>query len=146
MDASSEEPMKKRIFFSVGEPSGDLHASNLILDFKNRGDDSEFEFFGYGGPKMADAGCDLMEDLTQHAVMFLTGIFSKLAKFRRLLNNADEAFQSQQVDLVVLVDYSGFNWHVAKRAKKAWDSGCLLRNSSDVGLGTLACSQNAKKR
>ena len=109
---------RRRIFFSVGEPSGDLHASNLIFDFQNSESGNEYEFFGYGGPKMAQAGCELMEDLTQHAVMFLSGIFSKIAKFRRLLNEAERVFESQKVDLVVLVDYSGFNWHVAKRAKK----------------------------
>lgn len=109
---------KKRIFFSVGEASGDLHASNLILDLKTIRPDFDFTFFGYGGPKMADVGCNLLEDLTQHAVMFLTGIFSKIAKFRRLLKQAEEVFKNQQVDLVVLIDYSGFNWHVARRAKK----------------------------
>lgn len=109
---------RRRIFFSVGEPSGDLHASNLILDFGAADPETEYEFFGYGGPKMAQVGCRLMEDLTQHAVMFLTGIFSKIAKFRRLLNDAEEVFKNQQVDLVILIDYSGFNWHVAKRAKK----------------------------
>ncbi|MEC9093555.1 MAG: lipid-A-disaccharide synthase [Planctomycetota bacterium] len=108
----------KRIFFSVGEPSGDLHASNLILDFKASSSESEFDFFGFGGPKMAQAGCDLMEDLTQHAVMFLTGVLSKIIKFKRLLSQAEAVFSTQRVDLVVLIDYSGFNWHIAKRAKK----------------------------
>ncbi len=121
---------KKRIFFSVGEPSGDLHASNLILDLKKQlnerdsGDQqindksSAIEFTGFGGPKMSDVGCELLEDLTQHAVMFLSGVISKYAKFRRLLKDAEKVFRSESIDLVVLIDYSGFNWHVAKAAKK----------------------------
>lgn len=67
---------------------------------------------------MEQSGCRLLEDLTQHAVMFLSGIFSRIAKFRRLLRDAEEVFRSQQVDLVVLIDYSGFNWHVAQRARR----------------------------
>lgn len=125
---------KKRIFFSVGEPSGDLHASNLILDLKkqfderqdcdqgspllNANDSASIEFTGFGGPKMAAVGCELLEDLTQHAVMFLSGVISKYAKFRRLLKDADKVFASEPIDLVVLIDYSGFNWHIAKAAKK----------------------------
>ena len=121
---------KKRIFFSVGEPSGDLHASNLILDLKKQFDErdlksqeigdnsSAIEFTGFGGPKMSAVGCELLEDLTQHAVMFLSGVISKYAKFRRLLKDAEKVFRSESIDLVVLIDYSGFNWHVAKAAKK----------------------------
>lgn len=118
----------KKIFFSVGEPSGDLHASNLIIDLNQRfnafGDQAKssskevLEFTGFGGPKMAAAGCELLEDLTQHAVMFLAGVLSKIAKFRRLLRDAESVFKTGEIDLVVLIDYSGFNWHVAKRAKK----------------------------
>ena len=120
VDQTTKKTMdQKRIFFSVGEPSGDLHASNLILDFRNQAPvNTDFEFFGFGGPKMADVGCHLLEDMTQHAVMFLSGVLAKIAKFRRLLRQAEEVFSSQQVDLVILIDYSGFNWHVARRAKK----------------------------
>ena len=43
-----------RIFFSVGEPSGDIHGANLIRQLKSR--HKEIECVGYGGPKMAAAG------------------------------------------------------------------------------------------
>ncbi len=51
-----------KIFFSVGEPSGDLHGANLIRELRSRRPD--WEFVGYGGPRMAAAGCELHEDLT----------------------------------------------------------------------------------
>ena len=105
----------KRIFFSVGEPSGDLHASNLILDLDRKASRAglQLKCFGFGGPKMAGVGCELLEDLTQHAVMFLSGVISKIAKFRQLLRDADQVFAKGEVDVVVLIDYSGFNWLVA---------------------------------
>ncbi|MFM7071075.1 MAG: lipid-A-disaccharide synthase, partial [Planctomycetota bacterium] len=56
-----------KIFFSVGEPSGDLHGGNLIRELRKRC--PELQAVGYGGPKMAAAGCVLHEDLTRLAVM-----------------------------------------------------------------------------
>ena len=63
-----------RVFFSVGEPSGDLHGANLIRALRSRHDD--WEFVGYGGPKMAAAGCRLHADLTQLAVMWVAQVIS----------------------------------------------------------------------
>lgn len=57
-----------RIFFSVGEPSGDLHGSNLIRRFNAA--DPDIECVGFGGPKMLEAGCDLHYDLTQKRSCF----------------------------------------------------------------------------
>lgn len=104
-----------RIFFSVGEPSGDLHGSNLIRDLQAANPD--FEFVGFGGPKMKAAGCELIYDLTQMAVMFLSKVIANLRFFFGLVDQADEYFANNKVDAVVLIDYPGFNWHVAKKAK-----------------------------
>ena len=104
-----------KIFFSVGEPSGDLHGANLIRALSQRHPD--WKFVGYGGPKMAEAGCRLNADLTQLAVMWVLQVIQNYHKFRRLLREADEYFREQRPDLVILIDYPGFNWHIARRAK-----------------------------
>ena len=104
-----------RIFFSVGEPSGDLHGSNLIRHLQAANPD--FEFVGFGGPKMEAAGCELIYDLTQLAVMFLSKVIANLRFFFGLVDQADEYFANNEVDAVVLIDYPGFNWHIAKKAK-----------------------------
>ncbi len=105
-----------RIFFSVGEPSGDLHAANLIQELKQHV--SDLQVTGYGGPRMAAAGCDLHYDLTQLAVMFLSGAVKNLATFLQLIAAADRYFEQHAVDAVVLINYSGFNWWIARKAKK----------------------------
>jgi lipid-A-disaccharide synthase len=105
-----------RIFLSVGEPSGDLHGSNLVRRLKQH--DDSIECVGFGGPKMAAAGCDIHYDLTQMAVMFFWEVVKKLRFFFRLVDQAEEYFQQNKVDAVVLIDYPGFNWHIAKRAEK----------------------------
>jgi lipid-A-disaccharide synthase len=104
-----------RIFFSVGEPSGDLHAANLIAALRARQPD--VEFLGLGGPKMAAAGCHLLFDMTQLAVMGLFAPLANLARFWRVLRHAKASLRDQRPDAVLLIDYPGFNWHVAAAAK-----------------------------
>jgi lipid-A-disaccharide synthase len=105
-----------RIFFSVGEPSGDLHAANLIRAL--RAERPDLECTGYGGPKMQEAGCRLHVDLTALAVMWILRVLLNLHKFVALLNRADRYFVAERPDAVVLVDYPGFNWWIARRAKR----------------------------
>jgi lipid-A-disaccharide synthase len=104
-----------KLFFSVGEPSGDLHGANLIRAFERQHPD--WQFVGYGGPKMAEAGCELHADLTQLAVMWIARALVNLHKFIALLIAADGYFRDEKPDAVVLIDYPGFNWWIARRAK-----------------------------
>ncbi len=105
-----------KIFFSVGEPSGDLHGANLIGELRAR--QADIEMVGYGGPRMARAGCVLHEDLTEFAVMWFLRAILNLHRFWDLVGRADRYFCHQRPDAVVLIDYPGFNWWIARRAKK----------------------------
>lgn len=104
-----------RIFFSVGEPSGDLHGANLIRALRARRPD--VECVGYGGPKMAEAGCRLHADLTALAVMWFARVLINIHKFLLLASRADRYFRHEKPDAVILIDYPGFNWWIAWRAK-----------------------------
>jgi lipid-A-disaccharide synthase len=104
-----------KLFFSVGEPSGDLHGANLIRAFQRQ--HADWEFVGYGGPRMAEAGCQLHADLTQLAVMWIARVLVNLHKFIGLLVRADRHFRDERPDAVILIDYPGFNWWIARRAK-----------------------------
>jgi len=103
------------IFFSVGEPSGDLHGANLIRQLRELC--PNIEAVGYGGPKMAEAGCRLHADLTALAVMWFSRAIANLHKFWDLASRADRYFRHHRPDAVVLIDYPGFNWWIARRAK-----------------------------
>ncbi|MBX9788268.1 MAG: lipid-A-disaccharide synthase [Pirellulales bacterium] len=103
------------IFFSAGEPSGDLHAANLVRAIRGRV--PEAQFVGYGGPRMAAAGCQLHADLTSLAVMWFARALLNLHRFWDLASRADRYFAHHPPDAVVLVDYPGFNWWIARRAK-----------------------------
>jgi lipid-A-disaccharide synthase len=103
------------IFFSAGEPSGDLHGANLIRQLQMKY--PQVQAVGYGGPLMEAAGGRLHADLTALAVMGFLPVLSMLHKFRRLIGRADEYFRRQRPDAVVLIDFPGFNWWIARRAK-----------------------------
>lgn len=108
--------MPKTLFFSVGEPSGDQHSGRLIRAIKKRAPDVHVR--GFGGPDMRAAGCRVDLDLTQHAVVGLLEVLPKLRQFFAFADQAEDVFRAGDVDGVVLVDFPGFNWHIAKRAKK----------------------------
>lgn len=105
-----------KIFFSAGEPSGDQHAAGLIRELRSRS--AELEFEGFGGPEMKEADCHLLYPLTDLAVMGFLRVVPMLAKFRRLVIQAEKHFDESAPDAVVLVDFPGFNWWIAKAAKK----------------------------
>ena len=104
------------IFFSVGEPSGDLHAAKLAAELKQRV--PGLECSGFGGPLMEAAGCRLIYRLTDLAVMGILPVIPLLFKFLRLIWQARRNFREQRPDAVVLVDFQGFNWWIARSAKK----------------------------
>lgn len=106
-----------KIFFSVGEPSGDEHAAHLIEELRWRQPD--LEVCGFGGPEMQKAGCDLHYQMTDLAVMGFLRVVPLISKFYRLARQAETFFKAERPDAVVLVDFPGFNWHIAKRAKAA---------------------------
>ena len=104
------------IFFSAGEPSGDLHAAKLVSELKRQV--PGLECSGFGGPLMESAGCRLLYRLTDLAVMGILPVIPLLAKFIRLVSQARRFFEAHRPDAVVLVDFPGFNWWIARRAKK----------------------------
>ncbi|MEO1994947.1 MAG: lipid-A-disaccharide synthase [Planctomycetaceae bacterium] len=105
------------LFFSVGEPSGDQHAAHLIHELKRRRPD--LRCTGYGGPLMRQAGCELDYRLTDLAVMGFVRVLPLLWRFIQLVRQADRKLKTQRPDAVILVDFPGFNWWIARKAKAA---------------------------
>ena len=102
------------VFFSAGEPSGDEHAAALLDQLRRQ--HPRLQASGLGGPHLAQAGCRLLADMTQLAVMWFARALWHLPRFYRLFRQARAHLQAQRPDAVVLVDYPGFNWHVARAA------------------------------
>ncbi len=105
------------VFFSVGEPSGDQHAAHLITELKRQR--PELRASGFGGPLMDRAGCGLLFPLTTMAVMGPFQTIPLIWKFFKLVQQAEEYFKRHRPDVVVLIDFPGFNWWIASKAKAA---------------------------
>jgi lipid-A-disaccharide synthase len=104
------------LFISAGEPSGDLHGANLIRELKTL--DPSIRISCFGGDRMAAAGGQLIYPLSKHSVMGIANVLKQIFTFIRLLKQAEEFFRRERPDLLVVIDYPGFHWKLAKRAQK----------------------------
>jgi len=105
-----------RVFFSAGEPSGDHHAALLVEALRARL--PEVECIGLGGPRMEAAGCRLVADLTRLAVMWFLRVILSIHRFVDLARRAERSFLDSPPDICVLVDFPGFHWWLAWRARR----------------------------
>jgi lipid-A-disaccharide synthase len=105
-----------KIFFSAAEPSGDKLCAKLITALKQTG--HNFEFSGFGGQAMAEAGCSLILNTTQRAAMTYKA-FGQIFFFYKAVKIARKFFAASKPDLVVVCDSPSFNFHIAKAAKEA---------------------------
>ena len=104
-----------RVFVSANEPSGDAHGASMVRALKEMHPD--IECVGIGGPKMAAAGCELIEDTVDRAVMTHKAI-AHVGYYYRLIKRVGRYLREHPVDLVVVCDSPAFNFHVAKAAKR----------------------------
>jgi lipid-A-disaccharide synthase len=105
-----------RVFVSAGEPSGDIHGANLVRALRQA--HPGIEVVGFGGERMAAAGCRLIYPLCDLAVMGLGAIVTNLPNYYRILGLARDEFRQRKPDALILIDYPGFHWWLAGCAKK----------------------------
>jgi lipid-A-disaccharide synthase len=105
-----------RYFISTGEPSGDLHAGNLVRRIRSL--DPSAEFSGLGGNNLTAAGCPLIHPLADDPIMGFVNAIRAVPKLLGVLARVKEEWRRNRPDVVVTIDYPGFHWHLAKAAKK----------------------------
>jgi len=104
-----------KYFIIAGEASGDLHASHLMRELKNRDGDADFSFFG--GDLMAHEGGTLLKHYREMAFMGLFPVIFNLHKIKRNFTLAEQKLLEFKPDVLILVDYPGFNLRMAEFAK-----------------------------
>src|SRR5690606_39131280 len=105
------------ILLSAGEPSGDLHGAAVAAALRRRWPSARL--FGLGGPLMAEAGVELLEDVRRLAVMGFVEVAGRLPFFVRLLRRVQREMVRRGTDLVVPIDYPGFNLRLAPAARRS---------------------------
>jgi lipid-A-disaccharide synthase len=98
-------------FLIAGETSGDQLAAELVQQWRLRR--SGLRFSGAGGPAMAAAGVQLSVDLTTHSVIGLWEVIRRYRTFRRLFHQLLDQCVAERPDIVVGIDYGGFNLRFA---------------------------------
>ena len=134
-----------QILISAGEASGEMYGAQLIEALRRASvgtglrpvqverssaatsadggaratlADLSLQFFGAGGDRMRDAGCEIIVDAKDLAVVGITEILSHLPKiyslFRKLIRAADD----KHPKLAIVIDSPAFNWRVARQMRK----------------------------
>ena len=107
-----------RYYIIAGEASGDLHGSNLIKGLLAEDSSAEVRF--WGGPLMAEvAGHEPVVDYRQNAVMGYLEVLLKGFSIARNLSLCKKDISAWKPDVVILIDYPGFNFKVARFAHEA---------------------------
>lgn len=117
----------------AGEPSGDILGAELVAALRERMSDVAAdhmsyaqplrtslapEFYGAGGPRMAAAGVQLAAEMTQHSVVGLWEVIKKYQFFRRLIAQLMRIALRRQPDVIICIDFSGFNLRLAHRLRQ----------------------------
>lgn len=101
-----------RYYLIAGEASGDLHASNLMKAIKNEDNHAEFRF--YGGDKMEAVGGRLVQHYKNCAYMGFVPVLMHLRTIFANMDNCKRDIEQWRPDVLILVDYPGFNLKIAK--------------------------------
>jgi len=116
ISTNNSSKKNKKIFISVGEASGDMHASQLVKYIKNK--NPNIEFAGLGGKLMNEQGVKIFFDPTSFAVVGFIEVLKNILFFRKIFFNFIKLAEQEKPDLIILVDYPGFNLRLAKELKR----------------------------
>lgn len=107
--------MEKKIFISVGDPSGDIHASRLMKEILTL--NPNIKFVGIGGTEMEKLNFKSIIPLDKISVVGFWEVAKRYSFFKRLLEDSKKFINEEKVDLFLPVDYPGFNLRLANYVK-----------------------------
>lgn len=120
----------KHIVFIAGEESGDIHAAVAIKQLKTAY--PNIKISGIGGQHMHEAGAELIYDLARFGVTGATEVIRHLNVIRKAFKSIKKHLKDHKPDLLVLVDYPGFNLRLAHYAKKKLELKILYYISPQI--------------
>jgi lipid-A-disaccharide synthase len=99
-----------------GDPSGDIHAANLMREIKILAPDSRF--YGIGGPNMISEGLYSIAEMSEVAVVGFWEVAKKYSFFKGLLDKCKDIIKKEKIDAFIPIDYPGFNIRLAEISKQ----------------------------
>ena len=114
----------RSLFLVSGERSGDLHAAELLCAFSETEKGKGMSFYGLGGSELVKRYGDQFEDWVEEAaVIGITEVLKKYGWFKKKFAETIHKIETLSPDVVVLVDYPGFNLRLARALRKNGYSG-----------------------
>jgi len=107
---------QKSILIISGEASGDKHGAGLVRSLRSKS--SNLTFFGIGGNEMAKESMDIVYHAKDMAFLGFFEVVRHLPFIRKVFRNMIILLKERKPDLVILIDYPGFNLRFAKKVKK----------------------------
>lgn len=104
-----------KYYIIAGEASGDLHGSNLMKELKVADSAADFRFFG--GDLMQAVGGDLVKHYREMAFMGFLNVLLNIRTIKRNMNFCKSDVLAYAPDVLILIDYAGFNLRIAEFAK-----------------------------
>lgn len=105
-----------KFYLIAGERSGDLHGGNLIKQLKQR--EPQAQFRGFGGDYMREAGMEEVVHYRELAFMGFAEVLANLRTISRKIEQCKKDILVYKPDVIILIDYAGFNMRIAKFAKR----------------------------
>ena len=105
-----------KYYLIAGEASGDLHGANLMKEILLKDNNTEFRF--WGGEKMANIGGFQVEHYKNTAFMGFWEVIKNLKTILSFIKYCKEDISNWKPDVLILIDYPGFNMRIAKYAKE----------------------------
>ncbi|MBP8606427.1 MAG: lipid-A-disaccharide synthase [Phycisphaerae bacterium] len=123
----TQQTQPRHIFISALEHSAEMHCVHLMAALHQKTavwpgqapppENPMLRFAGFGGRRLAEAGCILLDDTVSRAAM-IYNVLGQLGYYRKLIKQAGEYFRLNTVDLVIVCDSPAFNFHIARAAKQ----------------------------
>jgi len=117
MPDSTPPKSQRKIMIVAGEASGDIYGADLAREALKL--DPSLHFFGIGGARMREAGVDTLVDSADMAVVGLVEVLKHFDVISGAFLKLKRILFSGRPDLLILIDYPGFNLRLAKAARKA---------------------------
>lgn len=115
---------KPHLFIFAGEPSGDLHAAHLIKALKKQLHD--YHFSGVAGPCLRAEGIETILNMENFSVMGFSDVLKNFPALYKQFYKVRDYILTTQPEIVVFIDYPGFNLRMAKALRKAGFKGKLV--------------------
>src|SRR3989441_11961264 len=106
--------MPPQILISAGEASGEMHAARLATALLKRAD---IHLFGLGGPRMGEAGVELVANCSEVAVLGISEVLHRLPALRRVMRRLVAEAARRKPALAILTDFPGFHLRLARKLR-----------------------------